>query len=436
MAGYYTWRRTKPSLSRPNYYFRNSNLTPNPRTHVNSLTDVEVTTSYRSKGELKDENKKFGARDPFESFYAYGSWRHDTGHPFQTDKTTHVLTHPRVYKRVVDSTYGTIILDGPIVPDYGLYGSSPLAIDPINSNYYGPFLINRAIPTNPVANVGTSLAELMREGISLPGAQFIRALQSRTGFLRSVGSEYLNIEFGWKPLISDLQDVLRAISTSRETLENLERQSGAQIRRRRTLDERIVTNTYGIMTPSRTLTNPSGGSDTIFSRLFTSRSGPLERVDRVTEQYSFSGAFTYYFENGKDPISQLRGFEQKANLLLGTRLTPEVLWELAPWSWLADWFANFGTLASNVSRFGSDGLVMKYGYLMRHSVSKRIYTQNGVSFIGGGGPGPFAITLQLERKERVRATPFGFGLNPDTFSTRQWAILAALGLTKAPRVLP
>jgi len=99
-----------------------------------------------------------------------------------------------------------------------------------------------------------------------------------------------------------------------------------------------------------------------------------------------------------------------------------------------DYFATFGILATNVSRFSSDGLVMKYGYLMRHSTSIRTYTQNGVVF-ANANPGPFAITLKTERKERVRATPFGFGLNPNSFTGRQWAILAALALTKAPRSL-
>jgi hypothetical protein len=240
-----------------------------------------------------------------------------------------------------------------------------------------------------------------------------------------------------------MENVFKAILQSRMILENLEKNSGSDVRRRRVLDEVVLSNSYSVPSVNNTWTTPLAGDSSVFNALFEGypagplkNGGPLERIDRVTEQYSFSGAFSYYFENGSDPIEKLKGYEQRINALLGVRvLTPEVLWELAPWSWLADYFANFGHLATNVTRFSQDGLVMKYGYLMRHSVSTRTYTQNGVAF-RSGGPGPFAITLKLERKERVRATPFGFGLNPNSFTTRQWAILAALGLTKAPRTLP
>jgi hypothetical protein len=404
-------------------------------------TDLHTVTSYRSRDDQGTVNTRFGQRDPFEVFYAYGSWRFDNGHPFQVDHSTEKLTHPNFWAQGKRTNGQFVTIKGPLVPDYGLFGSSPVPIAPINSNYWGGRLISESIPTNPVANVAQSIAELVREGVTLPGAQFIQALKSRTGFLRSVGSEYLNVEFGWKPLISDMEDVFRAITQSRKILENLEKNSGSDVRRRRVLDKVVVSNAYN--TYSRTWRYPTAGDSAIYDPLFSGypagplkNGGTLERTDLVTEQYSFSGAFSYYFENGSDPIQKLKGYEQRINALLGVRLlTPEVLWELAPWSWLADYFANFGHIASNLTRFSNDGLVMKYGYLMRHSVSKRIYTQNGVEFTSGG-PGPFAITLQLERKERVRATPFGFGLNPNSFTNRQWAILAALGLTKAPRTLP
>jgi len=36
------------------------------------------------------------------------------------------------------------------------------------------------------------------------------------------------------------------------------------------------------------------------------------------------------------------------------------------------------------------------------------------------------------KKERAKATPYGFGVDPATFSEWQWSILAALGLTLGP----
>lgn len=442
MAGYYT-SKNKELAFKKSFVARSSAFASSPVYHTYSELDTDTVTSFRTSGRPEQLNTKFGRRDPYEVFYAYGAWRFDSGHPFQVDHRTSVLTHPNFWAQgqMTDGRYITI--KGPLVPEYGAFGPEPLPIAPIASEYWGSRLISSAIPTNPVANVAQSIAELLREGVTLPGASFIHALRSRTGFLRSVGSEYLNVEFGWAPMVRDMENVFKAILQSRLILENLAKNSGLDVRRRRVLDKVVVSNNYGVVSTNKSWRPPTAGSTSVTNALFIGyppgplkNSGPLERTDLVTEQYSFSGAFSYYFENGSDPIEKLKGYEQRINALLGVRvLTPEVLWELAPWSWLADYFANFGHLATNVTRFSNDGLIMKYGYLMRHSVSKRIYTQNGVAF-RSGGPGPFAITLQLERKERVRGMPFGFGLNPNSFTTRQWAILAALGLTKAPKTLP
>lgn len=442
MGGYYTSSR-RDDKSR-NATMRSSLFPNGGYSQKVQVVDRHTVTSYRTRRRQDDvaAPPNYGARDPFESYYAYGSWRHDTGHPFSVDHVTYKLTHPRGYAAGQHTSNAWVTYRGPLIPDYGSYGGDPLPIQPINSPYWGARLIRMAAPTNPVASVSQTLAELVREGVTLPGAQFIRALRSRTGFLRSVGSEYLNVEFGWAPLVRDLESVMKAVLQSRIILENLEKNSGKDVRRRRVLDEVVLKTEYSVFNNVSWRPPTAGASDIVNSIFAGYPAGPLknvgqlERIDRVTEQYSFSGAFTYFFENGSDPIQKLRAFEQRANALLGVRvLTPEVLWELAPWSWLADYFANFGTLAGNASRFSQDGLVMKYGYLMRHSVSTRTYTQNAIAF-RSGGPGPFAISISNEKKERMRATPYGFGLNPNSFTTRQWAILAALGLTRAPRTLP
>ncbi len=444
MVGYFTSKKSSPSFKKPRFVARSTALPVSPQTFTYQHTDTDVVTSYRTRDDQGVANKSFGRRDPFEVFYAYGSWRFDNGHPFQVDHYTTTLSHPEFYAQGKMSGGSYITCTGPLVPDYGIYGADPLPIPAINSSYWGARLISQTVPTNPVANVAQSLAELLREGITLPSTQFTQALKQRSGLLRNVGSEYLNVQFGWAPLINDMKNVFKAILQSKLLLENLERNSGLDVRRKRSLDPVVLTNVNTVVAPLRRWRPPTAGSTTIYDALYKGYPagpiqdfGSLERTDLIQEQYSFSGAYSYYFENGKDPISRLKGYEQRINALLGIRvLTPEVLWELAPWSWLADYFADFGHLASNVTRFASDGLVMKYGYLMRHTISKRVYTQNGVGFNSNPYTVPFSVTLKLERKERVRATPFGFGLNPSVFTTRQWAILAALGLTKAPKILP
>jgi hypothetical protein len=150
----------------------------------------------------------------------------------------------------------------------------------------------------------------------------------------------------------------------------------------------------------------------------------------------FSGGFRFYYPDISTALDDLAEFEHKANLLLGTRLDPEVLWNLQPWTWLVDWFVNFGDVLGNLSAIISDGLVMQYGYIMqenviskevtlprglwvRNSISASVFTQK-----------PVTVTLDYHSKVRVKASPFGFGLTPEMFSPQQWAILAALGISR------
>jgi hypothetical protein len=135
-------------------------------------------------------------------------------------------------------------------------------------------------------------------------------------------------------------------------------------------------------------------------------------------------------------LNELERFEQLGNKLLGTRLTPDVLWNLAPWSWLVDWFTTIGSSLSNVVSFQNDGLVMPYGYAMRRV---RITTVASTTLAFKENPEKelltFRNTYMVDQKERVRATPYGFGLDLGSLNPRQWAILASLGLTRAPQRL-
>jgi len=120
----------------------------------------------------------------------------------------------------------------------------------------------------------------------------------------------------------------------------------------------------------------------------------------------------------------------KARKILGLEITPEVLWELVPWSWAIDWFANVGDLVKNVHNLSSDGLVMRYGYIMEHSMVRDTYIHVGPT----GFKDPKVVcepyTFVTETKLRRRATPFGFGLDLSSLTGQQKSILAALGMSR------
>jgi hypothetical protein len=147
----------------------------------------------------------------------------------------------------------------------------------------------------------------------------------------------------------------------------------------------------------------------------------------------FSGAFVYHLPQSffADLYSPFASDFQRVSHLFGLELTPDVLWELTPWSWAVDWFSNVGDVIHNVSAWANDGLVMKYGYIMEYSFVQDTYTFVGPTNVVGGFAGrPPNLTLVVETKVRKKANPFGFGLTMSGLSTVQKSILAAVGLSR------
>jgi hypothetical protein len=285
----------------------------------------------------------------------------------------------------------------------------------------GTRAIAATIPTNSSADTAVGVAELFREGLpSLIGSTVLR---DRIGFLRSLGSEYLNYEFGWKPLLSDLRSLAQSIDESEKLLAQLARDSGRNVRRRYSFPaEREAVYTTG-----------SGGLSPALSSLI---SGISHQQTTMTFHKSwFSGCYTYHYDPAD--LTEASRIATQARLLLGLKIDPEVLWNLAPWSWLVDWFVNIGPVLHNLSAFGQDGLVLRYGYLMHHSTRRveRVWPNVGLPRGGDFPVGARHAAISLETKRRIRATPYGFGLAVSSFTWRQWAILGALGLTKTPGVL-
>jgi hypothetical protein len=116
--------------------------------------------------------------------------------------------------------------------------------------------------------------------------------------------------------------------------------------------------------------------------------------------------------------------------LLGARLTPTALWNLAPWSWLVDWFSNASEVLQNFDAWMIDSQVLCYAYIMEHTLSTYTYTHIGNHSFHDASVRAPQVTLVSETKTRQRATPYGFGLTWDGLSNLQKSILGALGLTR------
>jgi hypothetical protein len=289
------------------------------------------------------------------------------------------------------------------------------AVHPAILDARGATLISRCIPTNPVSDASTFLGELRERLPSLPMKSMMKSPSSS-----KAGGEYLNIEFGIKPIISDLKKFHHAHTESEKILAQLERDSGRMIRRKRGMPPETEEETHTYWGP---LTGPVGAD--IDSYLVTG--GDITRTIKTERRYWFSGAFTYYLpekEGWRRTIAEM-------DSLYGIVPDANTLYQLTPWSWLADWFANYGDVIKNLQAFSEDGLVLRYGYVMCHTKRTVTETWRGqIPISGGYRPLTFSNSYVWETKQRKKATPYGFGLSFDGFSSRQLAILTALGLSR------
>lgn len=363
-----------------------------------------------------------------------GATSYDNGHTFDTSKQE-VVAYSVVNERGRSSSfqYADYIYRGPCVPDVArgtmVPTGYPLGQPKVtNMTWWEQRAIENSIPTTPVANLGQGTAEIIREGIPAMIGSILTG--GKEAIHRAIGGEHLNYQFGWLPIISDLKAIARVVVDHELMLRQLERDSGRNVRRGHNF-EPLVDVTHQEWAGSACLQQ---GLGPIFLDALTHGGTKLIQIDRRETKIWFSGAYTYHLQE-RDQIAKLeaeRTFQQ-AQYLLGLELTPEVLWELAPWSWLSDWYGNIGTNMSLATRFQNDGLVLRYGYLMVETTHQRERFAEGVAL--NGHTVPCSITVKTTTKSRRKATPYGFALNPTSFTGRQWAILGALGMTKSPNSL-
>lgn len=281
---------------------------------------------------------------------------------------------------------------------------------------FGTSAVAKVLPTNPNASLATTLGELKRDGLpTLPGS----SMRDQVDLARKSGNEFLNIEFGWLPLISDLRSFADSVRNSRLLIEQYVRDSDRKIRRRFVPDP-----------VAQTLSTYYGTGQSHLSMNVPKVSVTRQELQR----YWFSGAFRYHVPTADGLIGRLRRLESECNFLFGTRITPELIWNLAPWSWAIDWFTNVGDVIHNISQLGSDGLVMQYGYAMRHMrVTERAQGIFDYGDTKGHYNGFVGFELGSEWKQRRAANPYGFGIDDLSLSAIQLAILSALGLTRGKR---
>jgi hypothetical protein len=264
---------------------------------------------------------------------------------------------------------------------------------------------------------------------------------------RTIGSDYLNVQFGWVPLMNDIIKAVEVLFKLHMLLYGSD-----QRRRSRSGDvgyhSRFVPGLTSLNStyewnPFRTsirstpyvknVQSPFGYDVTLgFSPPVISTS----RAISVECDYRFSARY----HRGSRPNDRERGFIDRATELLGLQLTPEMLWQLTPWTWLLDWASNLGAVAQNLSTLDWSNVLLDYAYLtFCIRTESSVSTVFSPSFTVDSGSNMITVNLnrsfQFQRfstieKVREQASPFGFSVSWEALSASQLAILAALGMSR------
>jgi hypothetical protein len=442
--GYITQSRKIPftnvnHIQRWTEYFPERGITPY-RTGTFDLNDLfsglQTTYSYRSgrRGPGLDPEQSALGKTPStlagefgfikELDKATGNDRNqwDNGHEFNTITTSYSGLNYGTGASY--SGYPASYYRGPVIPFIagGIYtGFEPP--DFPDAQFYGARAIFGTIPDKPGASLAQQLGQILQHSYFPSFSQVKKIGEGKR--VTYLPDNYVNYEFGLKPFLNDAQSLVKAVYEAQRLIDQYKRDGGKQIRRKMEFPETHTTERYSynfwnVFRPPGSLSLPYWYPDGYPGTV---------HVDKSTE-IKFTGAYVYKLPDSVLNNSYMINRAELVKHLLGLKLTEKDVWDLTPWSWLADWKFNLGTVIGNAAALADDSLVIKYGYLQVKQTWKTtvqiapLYDDNHLGY-----------TCTSVRKQRFRSSPYGFGMNPASFSDTQWAILSALGLTKAWKYL-
>lgn len=300
-------------------------------------------------------------------------------------------------------------------------------------------------PGNPIASVGQFLLELrdlprlpfqgnngyvsvFRQGLSFPN--IFHYLRSYASDFRNIGSEYLNVVFGWKPFISDLRKAYGLWKTIDRRMADIIRNNGKGVRRRANVSS--TTNTYPL---EENHFNWAGvnvyGFPSDLARV--TGSSHWRKFETYTEKVWYSAKYRYYI-----PDVTSSQWDARARLaLFGALPTPELIWEVVPFSWLIDWAVNVQDVVSNMSENAVDNLVQEYSFIMRSTKSEVTWScdctwQPWWSLLPGGSHSFKSVKTYEVKTRSYGGSPYALNaVTGEPLTVYQSSVLAALGLNLA-----
>lgn len=293
--------------------------------------------------------------------------------------------------------------------------SSALPSPPTTDGYArGAEAYKRMKPTKPLFNIDNYFYELK----DMPGL-ILDQMKSR--HIHTVSNFHLAVQFGWLPLLSDIRSLVKTQQGMAKRIRWLLEHNGKPVRKKVILTE----------TESDPIVS-TGSSISMLQPVFVSQyykgTPKYTTVTTTGERYWATAQFRYWLPPGPRDIDWTR---RMIMYLYGSTPTPSVIYNMIPWTWLADYFANIGDLIENLDTGVADRLAADRFYVMREHWS-RLVVNVDANFVRRNGE-PVHVTSVSQRdaffKSRIKGNPFGLQANLD-LSPTQLSILGALGLSR------
>lgn len=336
---------------------------------------------------------------------------------------TQTNVDPKLIYRAQCDDFTAVAGDQPLTIEKRIHRAIPLSgITNVPSNYIeadkwyteqqmanGSHIVLPALPSFDAAaflarvnpNAGQiGLPEFIKDFKDLP-----KLIQlGGNSILKKGAGAYLNYQFGWKPLISDVKKLMdftgrvnRKISELHALYEN-----GGLHRRRTVANDTVSTqSTYtatGIHVTSITC-----------------------KVSKITQRQRW--ATTRFVPTTLPPRDESDYRRRAIQIVLGMDLSPGTAWQLMPWSWLIDWFGNVGDYLVQFNNTcpvrATPPCVMTY----TKTIETHTRTDAQTQMLGGG------CVIQRETKSRSIAVPTLSATIP-FLTGRQLSILGALSVTR------
>jgi len=294
----------------------------------------------------------------------------------------------------------------------------------------------RSNPSRPVVSVPNFLYELK----DLPGMiheigklkllrkyspkEYYRIVQQEGGTGQFAANRYLSYQMGWSPLISDLRkmfDFHDAVKNRVKDLDVLFNQNGGLHRKVGLPIAASSRNGFkarpGLWEETRT------SSGTLF---IDTGNGKLIQCRRDTITHTrMWGSVRWTNPYPKHSRISHQELEKQARaIIFGAYLTPKEIWDAVPWTWLVDWFANFGDYLDSTNNVLA--LAPSVPLVMTHERTEESWTRidNEKWCQGGNGTRLYETKTRITQGATLSATIPAIGAS--TF-----AILGALALQRS-----